>query len=391
MPGILVRGGLMAGGQVTAISVSGGGTGYSPFVSVPCTVAPSTTLIPGRTTFFQADCIGNASYAGNVTTLWSAYTAAGYTAAPVVYVAPPGAATAQCTAASGTPTGCQILYGGQGITASTTVEATATCGATYTPVIAGGSVQSVGVSGGSGCPNSYIAYVGSNGGTQATATATINTIDADLPIEHFGGCAFVLPGSGTVPAFSSVTITAISCPGALFTGPGQARNDWLRVIGMGTTAVATINALTVTALVTAANTISITLANTTGTAVTYLPGAATQPWAVELESLDNQADLSISGTTGTPGAAVLLPGVLVNQGVVTALAAGTATVATAGACTVAAATCRYQLTNCGPAGTAIGVPSVGAIVVGTSFVINSISATNTVATGDTSKICWSIQ
>lgn len=71
------------------------------------------------------------------------------------------------------------------------------------------------------------------------------------------------------------------------------------------------------------------------------------------------------------------------------LASGTATVSNAAACAVGAS-CKYQLTNCGPGGTAIGVPSLGTVTAGTSFVINSISATNTVVTGDASTICWKI-
>lgn len=68
---------------------------------------------------------------------------------------------------------------------------------------------------------------------------------------------------------------------------------------------------------------------------------------------------------------------------------GTVTVTDANACTTGAA-CSYTLSNCGPSGTAIGLPSLGTVTAGTSFVINSISATNTVVTGDTSKICYRI-
>jgi hypothetical protein len=69
------------------------------------------------------------------------------------------------------------------------------------------------------------------------------------------------------------------------------------------------------------------------------------------------------------------------------LVAGTATVSTAAASTSG----NYTLTNCGASGTAIGTLSVGAVTAGTSFVINSLTATNTVATGDTSTVCWMIQ
>lgn len=67
------------------------------------------------------------------------------------------------------------------------------------------------------------------------------------------------------------------------------------------------------------------------------------------------------------------------------LASGTVTVSD----TTITATPIVNLTNCGPAGTGIGIPSLGTVTAGTGFVINSISATNTTVTTDTSTICWS--
>ncbi|HEY4799545.1 MAG TPA: hypothetical protein VII99_10755, partial [Bacteroidia bacterium] len=76
---------------------------------------------------------------------------------------------------------------------------------------------------------------------------------------------------------------------------------------------------------------------------------------------------------------------------VATLVSGTATVSTTSACAVAAGSCEYILSRCGPnSSTAIGSLSTGTITVGTSFVINSLSATNTVATGDLSTVCWKI-
>lgn len=63
------------------------------------------------------------------------------------------------------------------------------------------------------------------------------------------------------------------------------------------------------------------------------------------------------------------------------LTAGTVTINNAAACSVGA--CVYKLTNCGNSGT-VGILSVGTITAGTSFVINSSSAT------DTSTVCWQI-
>lgn len=87
--------------------------------------------------------------------------------------------------------------------------------------------------------------------------------------------------------------------------------------------------------------------------------------------------------TGGGGASIHAMGVA-------GLASGTATVTTTSAC-VPGSSCVYKLTNCGAAGTAIGTLSVGTVTAGSTFVINSLSATNTVATGDTSNICWQIE
>ena len=91
---------------------------------------------------------------------------------------------------------------------------------------------------------------------------------------------------------------------------------------------------------------------------------------------------SVLGSTGNPcGSGTTIP-----KGRAI-LVAGTVTVSS----TAATTSGNYTLTNCGAAGTAIGVLSVGTVTAGTSFVINSLTATNTVATGDTSTVCWMIQ
>jgi hypothetical protein len=74
------------------------------------------------------------------------------------------------------------------------------------------------------------------------------------------------------------------------------------------------------------------------------------------------------------------------------LVAGTVTVNNAAACIPTGTACVYQLTRCNPqSSTAIGSLAVSVSVVpGTSFIINSLSATNTVVTGDLSSVCWRI-
>jgi hypothetical protein len=71
------------------------------------------------------------------------------------------------------------------------------------------------------------------------------------------------------------------------------------------------------------------------------------------------------------------------------LSSGTVTVSNAAACTPSA-TCVYKLTNCGTnSSTAIGTLSVGTVVAGTSFVINSETLLAALAI-DNSTICWQI-
>ena len=71
------------------------------------------------------------------------------------------------------------------------------------------------------------------------------------------------------------------------------------------------------------------------------------------------------------------------------LSSGSVTVSNHNACTPSA-TCVYKLANCALNGSvAIGVPAIGTVVAGTSFVINSYTAIAGVA-ADSSKICWQI-
>ena len=95
-----------------------------------------------------------------------------------------------------------------------------------------------------------------------------------------------------------------------------------------------------------------------------------------------------SGNTGSPtGKVSLVPGTEAFG--FSTLTAGAATVSTTAAC-APSATCVYKLTNCGKnSSTVIGVPAVGTVVVGTSFVIDSYTAAAAVA-ADTSSICWQI-
>lgn len=112
-------------------------------------------------------------------------------------------------------------------------------------------------------------------------------------------------------------------------------------------------------------------------------GSANIPTAVQLPTCTSGADLYNTSTHAWSC-------VSLGTGGVSTLASGTVTVSTSSACSPASG-CIYKLSNCGVnSSTAIGTLSVGTVTVGTSFVINSLSSTNTVATGDASKVCWKI-
>jgi hypothetical protein len=68
----------------------------------------------------------------------------------------------------------------------------------------------------------------------------------------------------------------------------------------------------------------------------------------------------------------------------------TVTVSSTAACAISSS-CHYSLTrSAANSSAAIGNLSVGTISAGSSFVINSLSATDTVATTDVSSVSWQI-
>jgi hypothetical protein len=72
------------------------------------------------------------------------------------------------------------------------------------------------------------------------------------------------------------------------------------------------------------------------------------------------------------------------------LVSGTVTVNSTAACAVSSS-CHYSLTRYATnSSVAIGNLSVGTISAGSSFVINSLTATNTIATTDVSSVSWQV-
>lgn len=72
------------------------------------------------------------------------------------------------------------------------------------------------------------------------------------------------------------------------------------------------------------------------------------------------------------------------------LTAGATTVLSNSSCSPSSV-CTYNLTRClVNSSTAVGVPTITAVVVGTSFTVTSLSSTDTTVTGDLASVCWQI-
>jgi hypothetical protein len=149
------------------------------------------------------------------------------------------------------------------------------------------------------------------------------------------------------------------------------------------------------------------LGNTTGSA-----GAPSFTSAPSVTSITINSGTAMGGSTGTGGyaqettsaaktsgdlASYDANGNVVDSGVhspvfgMVTLVSGTYTVSTTAACTPNGTTCNIQLTRCiGNGSSAVGVPTVSTVVVGTSFIINSYSSVASVATGDIASVCWRI-
>jgi hypothetical protein len=124
-------------------------------------------------------------------------------------------------------------------------------------------------------------------------------------------------------------------------------------------------------------------------AATQLPSG---PFNANCGLANNNGTLIPSSATGNTGISTgkvsLVPGTEA-FGFAT-LSNGTITVNNAAACSPGT-TCIYKLTNCGlNSSTEVGTLTIGAVSVGTSFIINSESTTAGIVTGDKSFVCWQI-
>lgn len=203
-----------------------------------------------------------------------------------------------------------------------------------------------------------------NAGVSNTVLLGIGPTGAPLPTGIGSGLQWGW-GSGTAVvglSLSGVIPNGSSCPtGVVFTGGG----------GSGATA-------TVTCGVSHGTFFISTVMLTAG-------GSYTSPPTVGFTGAPGFATATVTAILG--GSPVLSTTAVSNTAT---LVSGTVTVSNAAACTPGA-TCSYKLTHCGTnSSAAIGTLSTGTIVPGTSFVINALTSTNTVATGDVSNVCWQV-
>jgi len=117
MPGLRINPNAMAGGNVTAINITSGGSGYTPYSFVGCTIAASPQLLPGSSsTFYQSDCAAKAGPTGSVISATCTRCGVGYVSAPTVTFNPPSSGT--------TATGTTTI---NGIDAETPIQHLAAC------------------------------------------------------------------------------------------------------------------------------------------------------------------------------------------------------------------------------------------------------------------------
>lgn len=293
MQGLRVSPTLPQGGNLLNLAITNAGSGYPYNYAVACAVQPSPLLVNGSTlSHYMADCQASSTVKGLITTPVSTRLGVGYISAPTVIVAPPGAAAATCTApASGVPDAtCKVVNPGFQITDGcaliTAANFSVGSGATYTPTCVNGQMSALTVSGGTAYPNFWYVYVGTNGGTQATMTATVTGIDPPANIEHFEKCSFNLSAGGSVAAGTTATLPGITgnCGNAIFQ-TSNGRGDYITILNLpGVSGHAGLN---VSATITAAGTITVTLANNTSAAIAYSAGI----WTAELISANSDNDL----------------------------------------------------------------------------------------------------
>ena len=89
-----------ANGSVSNLTITNGGSGYTPWAYVPCSMSQSTSTLymPATSTPYTATCEAEANGSGVVSGIILTQPALGYTAAPTVTLGPPNSGGVQATA-----------------------------------------------------------------------------------------------------------------------------------------------------------------------------------------------------------------------------------------------------------------------------------------------------
>jgi hypothetical protein len=334
MPGEIVDASPMRNGAVATIPISNGGSGYLPNWAVLCLIGASPGFIPGSTTIhYQPDCQGYTNSAGVVVNAQCTRCGQQFVTPPSVTFAAPTfwapitgfSATTSAVTLFGTTlpqVGDSVSIWGLSSAFGVTLDKfTATTPLVVASVNPGVSFTAPYTSAGISTTTDigYGTYP-NDSGTTATGTTTIDPIDLEQPVQHDAVCAFTLNAGGSVAAYSTEVKTGLTCGGALYGGATPSIGDTLKPVAAGVT-TSNYGGLTVSAFVTAANTITLNLANNTGSAISYV---ATQPFIFELMSgnknlavvapattpatdttTTNPCPITSLTTTGTSGAATL--------------------------------------------------------------------------------------
>ena len=238
---------------------------------------------------YQATCDAYAGASGGVQKISVIYPALGYVSAPAVTLDFPklyGVSTAvTSTSITANASWVTNAYVGDVIT-SGGVTATITGNTSNTLTFSGGW---------SGSTPSAGPFTIALSGTAGTATATVNGIDSYNPIGHLISDTTYLSSAGSVGAFSSVTITGVSCPNVAYLSSTSSGNDAVSVTQPGE-AFGVIPTLQAVAWPTASGVCTLNLRNPTNTSISYLQG----PWVFQATgTLGGNPNVSYSNSTAT--------------------------------------------------------------------------------------------
>jgi FtsP/CotA-like multicopper oxidase with cupredoxin domain len=201
------------GGVVTAVTVTGGGTGY--------TSPPAISFLGGT----GAGATATATLTGSVGSISVTTSGSGYTSAPAVVISGDGSGATAIAALSGEVTAVAPASPGSGYTSVPTIVFSGGGGGIGAAATATAGLGAVAVTGGTGYVDPVVGITPSGPGSGAAATATVgvNAITVGA-----GGTGYVTPvvtlvgGGATTAATATATLGAGgSISGITITDPGS--------------------------------------------------------------------------------------------------------------------------------------------------------------------------